>query len=77
MRKKSCKQLFAELTREYLVSQLPVTVLNAGLEDVPPGLRLRLPPQPLLDLVPVLRVAIDRLGHQEHNPHTRHILTKR
>ena len=66
--------LDSPLTRDYLVSQLPVTVLKSGLQDVPHGHRL--PDQPPLHLLPVLPVAIDRLGHQEHNPHPQHILKK-
>ena len=61
------------LTREYLVAKLPVPILHTGLQNV--AQRLRLPPQPLLDLLLVLRVAIDRLRHQEHKPHPQHLLT--
>ena len=57
-----------------LIRKLPVIVLGSGLQDVPHGLRLR--DQPSLDLLSVLRVAIDRLRHQEHNPHPQHCLTK-
>ena len=62
----------SSLTREYLVAKLPVAVLNAGLQDV--AHCLRLPDQPLLDLLLVLCVAIDWLRHQEHKPQPQHIL---
>ena len=55
-----------------LIRKLPVIVLGSRMQDVPHGLLL--PDQPSLVRLPVLRVAIDRLRHQEHNP--QHCLTK-
>ena len=66
--------LDSPLTRDDLVTQLPVTVLKSRLQDVPHGLRL--PDQPSLVRLSVIRVANDRLRHQEHNSHPQHCQTK-